>query len=39
MAEVVHPGQDYGIPPTGHGLYGQDSYGHREIEIEDARSI
>ena len=30
MAKVVHSGQDCGIPPIGHGLYGQDDYGHRE---------
>ena len=29
-SEVVHPGQDCGIPPTGYGLYGQDIYGHKE---------
>ena len=28
--KVVHPGQDYSISPTRHGLYGQDGYGHRE---------
>ena len=39
MAEVVHPGQDCRISPTRHGLYGQDGYGHREREIEDAQII
>ena len=28
--EVVHPGKDCRISPTGHGLYGQDDYGYRE---------
>ena len=37
--EVVHPRQDCRISPTRHGLYGQDGYGHREREIEDAWSI
>ena len=26
----VYPGQDCRIPPTRHGLYGHDNYGHRE---------
>ena len=29
-AKVFQPGQDCGIPPTEHGLYGQDDYGHKE---------
>ena len=37
--KAVHPGQECKIPPTRHGLYGQDDYGHREREIEDVRSI
>ena len=37
--EVVHPGQDCGTSPTRHGFYGQDSFGQREREIDDAWSI
>ena len=39
--KVIHSGQDCRIPPTRHGLYGQNGHGHREREreIEDARSI
>ena len=31
--------QDCGPSPTGHGLYGRDSSGHREREMEDAQGI
>ena len=31
--------QDCRISPTRHGLYGQDGYGHRDRDIEDALSI
>ena len=38
-SKVVHSKQDFGISPARYGLYGHDSYGHREREIDDAWSI